>query len=121
MELSLLSIGFIGMAIFLVLLFLGMNVGLCMLVSGFIGILMVRGSGAALSSMGFIVYKTSSAEFLVVLPMFILMGMAAVYSGVSTDTFRTLNKWVGHFTGGLAMAAICACTAFGSVCGNVVA
>src|SRR3990172_7931317 len=121
MELSLLTIGLIGIAIFMLILFLGMNVGLCMLISGFVGILMVRGLPAALSSMGFIVYRTSASQFLVVLPLFILMGMAAVHVGVSNDTFKTLHKWVGHLPGGLAMAAICACTAFGSVCGNVVA
>ena len=121
MELSLLTIGLIGIAIFLITLLLGMNVGLSMLISGFLGILMVRGMSTALISMGFISYRTSAATFLVVLPLFILMGMAATHVGVSKDTFQTLHKWVGHLPGGLAMAAICACTLFGAVCGNVVA
>ena len=121
MELSLTTIGLIGIGIFLLTLFLGMNVGIVMLISGFLGIWMIRGWDAALYSMGFTVYRTAASQFLVVLPLFILMGMAAAQSGVSEDTFKTLNKWVGHFRGGLAMAAICACTIFGAVCGNVVA
>ena len=121
MELSLTTIGLIGIGIFLLTLFLGMNVGIVMLISGFLGIWMIRGWDAALYGMGFTVYRTAASQFLVVLPLFILMGMAAAQSGVSEDTFKTLNKWVGHFRGGLAMAAICACTIFGAVCGNVVA
>ena len=120
-QLSLTIIGLIGVGIFLLTLFLGMNVGIVMLISGFVGILLIRGWDAALFSLGFTVYRTAASQFLVVLPLFILMGMAAANSGVSDDTFKTLHKWVGHFPGGLAMAAICACTIFGSVCGNVVA
>jgi tripartite ATP-independent transporter DctM subunit len=120
-QLSLTMIGLIGVGIFLLTLFLGMNVGIVMLISGFIGILLIRGWDAALFTLGFTVYRTAASQFLVVLPLFILMGMAAAHSGVSDDTFKTLHKWVGHFPGGLAMAAISACTIFGSVCGNVVA
>ena len=121
MELSLTAIGLIGIGIFLVLLFMGQNVGIAMLVSGFLGIAMIRGFDAALASTGFIVYRTAASTFLVVLPLFILMGMAATQVGVSKDLFFSLNKWFGRLPGGLAMAAIAACTAFGSLCGNVVA
>jgi tripartite ATP-independent transporter DctM subunit len=100
---------------------MGMNVGLSMLIAGFLGILMARGSDAAFSSVGIIVYRTSAANFLVVLPLFILMGMAATQVGVSKDLFQSLNKWFGHLPGGLAMAATGACTIFGALCGNVVA
>jgi tripartite ATP-independent transporter DctM subunit len=118
---SLLAAGVIGIGIFVVLLFLAQNVGLAMLVSGFIGIILVRGWDAALSTLGFTVYRTASSGFLVVLPLFILMGMATTQAGVAKELFDALNKWVGHFRGGLAMAATCACTIFGSLCGNVVA
>ena len=121
MELSLMAIGLIGIGIFLALLFMGQNVGLAMLVSGFVGIAMIRGFDAALSSMGFIVYRTSASTFLVVLPLFVLMGMAATQVGVSKDLFYSLNKWFGHLPGGLAISATAACTAFGALCGNVVA
>ncbi len=121
MELSLTAIGLIGIGIFLVLLFMGQNVGIAMLVSGVLGIIMIRGFDAALSSLGFIVYRTAASTFLVVLPLFILMGMAATQVGVSKDLFYSLNKWFGHLPGGLAIAATAACTAFGALCGNVVA
>ena len=121
MDLSLTTIGLIGCVIFLITLFIGMNVGIVMLVSGFIGIWMIRGWDAALYTMGFTVYRTASSQFLVVLPLFILMGMMASQSGASIGTFRALHKWLGHFKGGLAMAASWACMLFGAVCGNVVA
>jgi C4-dicarboxylate transporter, DctM subunit len=121
MELSLTAVGLIGIGIFLVLLFMGQNVGIAMLVSGFLGIAMIRGFDAALSSIGYTVWRYGASSFLVVLPLFILMGMAATKVGVSKDLFYSLNKWFGHLPGGLAMTATAACTAFGALCGNVVA
>ena len=52
MELSLTTIGLIGIGIFLLTLFLGMNVGIVMLISGFLGIWMIRGWDAALYAWG---------------------------------------------------------------------
>jgi tripartite ATP-independent transporter DctM subunit len=121
MELSLTAVGLIGIGIFLVLLFMGQNVGIAMLVSGFLGIAMIRGFDAAFSNIGYTVWRYGASSFLVVLPLFILMGMAATQVGVSKDLFYALNKWFGHLPGGLAMTATAACTAFGALCGNVVA
>ena len=121
MDLSLTTIGLIGCGVFLLTLFVGMNVGIVMLVSGFAGLWMIRGWDAALYTLGFTVYRTAASQFLVVLPLFICMGMMAAQSGASDGTFKALHKWLGHFRGGLAMAASAACTLFGAVCGNVVA
>jgi tripartite ATP-independent transporter DctM subunit len=118
---SLMAAGLIGIGIFVLLLFMGQNVGLAMLISGFLGIVMARGWDAAMATLGFTVYRTAASSFLVVLPLFILMGMATAQVGVAKELFDSLNKWVGHFRGGLAMAATVACTIFGSLCGNVVA
>jgi C4-dicarboxylate transporter, DctM subunit len=121
MELSITAVGLIGIGIFLLLLFMGQNVGLAMLIAGFLGIAMIRGFDAAFSNLGYIVWRNGASAFLVVLPLYILMGMAATQVGVSKDLFFSLNKWFGHLPGGLAMAATAACTAFGALCGNVVA
>jgi C4-dicarboxylate transporter DctM subunit len=55
------------------------------------------------------------------IPLFILMGELAFYGGLSKDAFTTLHKWVGHLRGGLAIATVGACAAFGAVCGSHVA
>jgi C4-dicarboxylate transporter, DctM subunit len=121
MEISLLWLLVIGTVVFLILMFLRMHVGLAMMIAGFLGIALARGLPAALSTLGTTVYRVANSEFLAVIPLFVLMGMIAGHGGMSKDAFYTFNKWVGHLPGGLAMATVAACAAFGAVCGDNVA
>jgi len=121
MDLSLNNIALIGVALFLIFMFLRMPVGVAMLLSAFIGIWLIRGMPAALNTTGLALYRTGSTYNLSVIPLFIFMGVLAGAGGVSKSAFDTLNKWIGHLPGGLAMAATGACSAFGAVCGNHIA
>jgi tripartite ATP-independent transporter DctM subunit len=56
-----------------------------------------------------------------VIPLFILMGAIAERSGLSTKLFTAAASLIGHRRGGLGMALIGACTAFGAICGSSVA
>ena len=49
------------------------------------------------------------------------MGQFATQGGLSRALFQFANTLVGHFRGGMAMAAIVACALFGAVCGSSVA
>lgn len=121
MDISLTNIAFIGIALFLIFMFFRMPIGVAMLLGAFIGIWLIRGIPAALSTTGLAMYRTASTYNLTVIPLFIFMGVLAGAGGVSKSAFDTLNKWVGHLPGGLAMAATGACSAFGAVCGNHIA
>lgn len=120
-ELPLPLIGAIGACIFLLLMFLKMHVGISMMIGGFIGITLARGLPAALSTLGTTVYRVGSSEYLAVIPLFVLMGILAGSGGVSSGAFNSFYKWFGHLKGGLAMATIGACAAFGAVCGDNIA
>jgi tripartite ATP-independent transporter DctM subunit len=50
--------------------------------------------------------------------MFILMGQLAFNSGISRRLYDTAYKYLGSTRGGLAIATVSACTAFGAVCGS---
>jgi C4-dicarboxylate transporter, DctM subunit len=121
MDIPLLWVLVIGIVVFLVLMFLKMHVGLAMMITGFLGIFLSRGMPAALSTLGTTIYRVANSEFLAVIPLFVLMGMIAGRGGMSRDAFFTFNKWVGHLPGGLAMATVGACAAFGAVCGDNIA
>jgi tripartite ATP-independent transporter DctM subunit len=56
-----------------------------------------------------------------VIPLFLLMGQFASQSGLSRALFRFAAALLGRFRGGLAMASVIACAAFGSVCGSSIA
>ena len=56
-----------------------------------------------------------------VIPLFILMGNFATQGGISKALFGFAAAVMGRFKGGLAMAAVLASAAFGSICGSSVA
>ncbi len=58
---------------------------------------------------------------LAIVPLFILMGHLATQTGISAALFAASNAWIGHFRGGLAMAAVAGCAMFGSISGSSLA
>ena len=50
-----------------------------------------------------------------------MMGHFAARAGITAALFRAAAAWIGHFRGGLAMAAIGGCAAFGTVSGSSLA
>ncbi len=56
-----------------------------------------------------------------VIPLFILMGQFATQGGISKALFQFASVVMSRFKGGLAMAAVMACAAFGAICGSSVA
>jgi len=56
-----------------------------------------------------------------VIPLFILMGNFATQGGISRALFQFASAVMSRFKGGLAMASVLACAAFGAICGSSVA
>ena len=56
-----------------------------------------------------------------VIPLFILMGNFATKGGISKSLFAFAASVMGGFKGGLAMASLLACAAFGAISGSSVA
>ncbi|MFH1489306.1 MAG: TRAP transporter large permease [Pseudomonadota bacterium] len=114
-------IGIIGIIILFILMASGMNVGIAMAVSGFLGIVYIMGFSQALSILGAAPYRTAAAYTMSVIPLFVLMGNLSFYAGVSEDLYKTTYKLFGHLPGGLAMATTAGCAGFAATCGSSVA
>ncbi len=115
------TIGLIGMAALLVLLFLRMPIGIAMALVGALGIGVLNSPEAALVSLGSYPYSYSAVHSLSVIPLFVLMGNFAVVSGMSSDLYAAAYAWVGHRRGGLASATILGCAGFAALSGSSVA
>ena len=112
----------LGFGVMLLLIALRMPVGLSMLVVGSIGYVHLSSWAAFLAYMKTNPYYQFANYTLSVIPLFILMGALAERAGISTSLFRAAEAFAGRFMrGGLAMAVIWACTAFGAICGSSVA
>ncbi len=111
-------IGIIGILIMLIVFLSRMPVAYVMALVGFVGfsIMISLPGGFALLSRG--IYETFSSYGLTTIPLFILMGQFAFNSGISKRLYETGYRFMGGTRGGLAMATVSACTAFGAVCGS---
>ena len=112
------TIGLIGLAALILLLFARIPVGFAMAIVGFTGFVQLVNLDAALSLLARDVFSTFSSYGLTVIPLFIFMGQVSFHAGISRRLYDTAYAFIGHRPGGLAMATIGACTAFGAICGS---
>jgi tripartite ATP-independent transporter DctM subunit len=110
--------GLLGTVLLLVLLALGIHIGIALAVSGFMGVAFLSGFDQAISMSVDAIYHKVSGPALITLPLFILMGYLASGGGISGQLYDSLSLWLGRFRGGLGIATVLACTAFGTVCGS---
>jgi tripartite ATP-independent transporter DctM subunit len=101
-----------------VLMILRMHIGVTMGLTAFIGIALLTNFDSACGKLAHTAFSQSSTYMMSVIPLYMLMGELAFLSGLSQDAYRTVNKWLGHLPGGLAMATIGACAAFAAVQGS---
>lgn len=112
------SIGLIGLAIFFVLMFLGIPVGVVMALVGFAGFAAITHFEGALTMIGMVPYSTIASYTFSVLPVFMLMGDIMARSGIMNDAFNGLNEMTRRVKGGLGMAAVGGCAMFAAACGS---
>ncbi len=114
----------IGLAMFgaaLVLIGLRMPVGVAMLLVGGVGYAAISGTDRLLASLNTLTFSRFSSYTLSVIPLFLLMGDFATKGGMNRALFRCARAWMGHWRGGLAVATIGGCAAFGAICGSSLA
>jgi len=116
-----LVIGLLGIGLMVLILLLGMPIGFSMAIVGFVGITFLLGFSVALPQLHLTFYSIVSNYTFTVLPFFILMGYFAGASGISSDLYKTAEKWLRRLPGGLALATVAGCAGFASVCGSSVA
>jgi C4-dicarboxylate transporter DctM subunit len=116
-----LSLGFLAIAAFILLAFMGLPLAFCFLSVGFVGLAFIRGIGPAMALLGETPYSAIASYILCAVPLFILMGQFVFHSGISRDLFRATHKWMSRLPGGIAQATMLACTAFAACTGSSVA
>jgi len=115
------SLGLTSFLVLLVLLALRVPIAVAMLAVGAGGYILIDGVRPFLAFLKSTPYETFGNYSFSVIPMFLLMGQVASGSGLSARLFRGANALIGHLKGGMAMAAVIACAAFGTICGSSLA
>ncbi len=108
-------------AVMLVLMALRTPIAVAMFCAGALGYVLQAGWLPLASFLNTQAFARFASYDLSVIPLFILMGNFATQGGISRALFQFAAAVMGRFKGGLAMASVMACAAFGAICGSSVA
>ena len=107
--------------IMLVLMAVRIPIAVSMFAAGALGYVMQTGWSPFASFLNTAAFARFASYDLSVIPLFILMGNFATQGGISKALFDFAAGVMGRFKGGLAMASVLVCAAFGAICGSSVA
>src|SRR5512136_888455 len=113
-----LTIGFVGLAIVLVLFLTGIELGFAMALVGFVGFSIIVSPQAAMNLLAKDIFDVFASYGFTVIPLFILMGQIAFNAGIAKRLYNASYKFIGHIPGGMAMATVVGATAFKAICGS---
>lgn len=98
----------------------GMRIALALALSGFVGFYLLGGWDVAISTFGALPIESVSFTLLVI-PMFILLGIAAQKANLAVGGYQLLGYLLRGVPGGLAVATLTAAAAFAAVSGSSIA
>jgi len=110
--------GVTAISLCFLLIFAGVHVAAAMAITALVGISLLVGSTASLTSLGTTTIDVVSNPIWSVIPLFTWMGLIIVASGFAEDLFRAAYRWIGHLPGGLASASTVACAGLSSIVGD---
>ena len=111
------SVGIVGVCLLIVMVVMGVRVYVAAALTGFLGLLELKGWNVAAAVSGTIPHSKTVTYPLSVLPLFILIGFLAFYAGLTSKLFEAARRWVGWVPGGLAVATVVATAGFAAVSG----
>lgn len=111
----------IVVACMLVTMFAGIPIAYCLGFAGIIGLALDIGLDPTSSFVAQTVFDTGFAYEFSVVPLFIAMGNLVSRAKLSDKLFSSAGTFVGHFRGGLGIAAALSCGAFSAVSGSSLA
>ncbi|MBI1203430.1 MAG: TRAP transporter large permease subunit [Rhodopseudomonas sp.] len=111
-------VGIIGLAAMLALIALGIPIALSLLATGAVGLIVMGGSVFAETQLVLNLWDEGTNFALTAIPLYLLMGQLVFRTGLATDLYDCIYKWVGRMPGGLAIASVIASAGFGAVSGG---
>lgn len=115
------EIGVLGLLVLFALIMIRLPVAIGLMLVGVGGYALVDGWKVATIVAGEVPYELAAGYSLSVVPLFVLMGAVAARSNMAQELFDSAHALFSGRRGGLAMATVGACAAFGSICGSSLA
>ncbi|WP_293784806.1 TRAP transporter large permease [uncultured Aeromicrobium sp.] len=109
------------LAVLIGLLMAGVSVAISLASSGILGLVLLSGTSITSSVIAGTSYSAVAKSSLIVVPLFILMGMLTLYSGIAEQLFGIAAKVFNKIPGSLAISTVFASAGFSAVCGSSLA
>jgi C4-dicarboxylate transporter, DctM subunit len=113
--------GLIGFCLMIGLVLLSINVSFAIIISGFVGLLLVMPLDQVLYSISTITFERATAYDFTVIPLFMLMSSFIAFTDIGSEAYDMAKAWLGQYRGGLAMATVGACGLFAACTGTSMA
>lgn len=115
------EIGAIAIVALIIFIYIGLPIGVGMLVVSFAGVLVMRNDRVAMAMAGGVANDSLREYLFAVVPLFVLMGLLVTVSGVGKDTFDVCQQALRRLRGGLGTATVFANAVFASITGVSIA
>ena len=115
------EIGSYAIGALILLIYLGMPIGIGMLLVSFVGVGMIRNEIVATRMIGAVANDSLREYLFAVVPLFVLMGLLVTVSGVGKDTFDVFERLLKRVTAGLGIATVFANAVFAAITGISIA
>ena len=113
-----LLVGYVGVVMLFLFLATGIPVAVAMGTVGIAGMYFGVGEMFVVGQLRSLPFATVNEYGLAVLPLFVLMGVLAEASGITTEVFRTADLWLRRLKGGLYQAVIVGSAVFAAISGS---
>jgi C4-dicarboxylate transporter, DctM subunit len=120
-ELAPTTVGLIGLAVLLLLIFARFPIALALALVSIVGLIWLVGLQTTLGLLEAVPYDFAASWELSAIPMFLFMGAIAFHSGMTADLYAAARIWLRGLPGGLAVASNFACAGFAAASGSSVA
>ena len=111
----------LSIVVLFVLLAAGISIAISLASSGIFGLLLLRGPDITGSVIAGTSYTAVASGALLVVPMFVLMGMFTLHSGIAEHLFAVASRVLKWLPGGLGIATVFSAAGFGAICGSSLA
>lgn len=115
------EIGALAIAGLIVLIYIGLPIGISMLVVSFAGVAFIRNETVAMRMIGQVANDSLREYLFAVVPLFVLMGLLVTVTGVGKDTFDVFERLLRRVRAGLGIATVFANAIFAAITGISIA
>jgi tripartite ATP-independent transporter DctM subunit len=119
-EMSLATVGVIGVIVSLILFLGGMPISFALILTSLVFVSHIRGTEIALDMLGTEPYRNAGSYGWSVMAFFVLMGFLCFFAKFGEDLYRAAYRWFGQLRGGLSIATVGACAGLSAIVGDTI-